>query len=715
MSSRALGSLTLDLIVKTGAFVQGMTSAERQANKSLSAIEKRAYAFGQALGKAIRVGTVAAGAALGALAIAVNKAIDNADAIRDLSIRIGIGTETLSEYAYAARQTGTDIDGLGRGLKILAKNAAEAADATSGKGKLFEALGVNVKDAEGNLKQLDILLPEVADKFKLLEDGTTKAALAQELFGKSGLELTEFLNQGSKGLDDMAQKARALNIVISEDTAKAADEFNDQLGDLKAAGEGLSTQIAAELLPRLIELVKGVNQFVADGGNAVKIADAIGTAFDALSKVWGIFAKTQEIINAGFGTMIGLMASAVTIAQGLISLDFSKIGKGLAGGLASLQAGTSMALLGGPGGPKQQKVLLDPNRADFSGVKSRVLGQKTLEEQLADLFKGDGKDGKGGSKTRAAAKVDQLNESYLQLVATMKQEIALFGQSTEVAKLDYELKNGELSKLSEGKKQELLMLAQKIDSQKELNELQEAAAEASERESKRIQDALADNESLIDAMRFEYELLGLTNKERERELALRQLNVDATDEQKQKVAELADAYTDMQETISVMDDIRDGFSDFFSDVLTGTKSVKDAFKDMLDDIQKRILDRIAQNWVDLLFGQAGTSGGGASASGGTNWVALIASIFGGGRAAGGGVQPWKMYRVNETGMEGLTVDGKDYLMTGSKAGTVTPAGRTAGGGVTQVFNNPVFGSRNSAQQLQQEAGIKQRIAMGRNG
>jgi TP901 family phage tail tape measure protein len=105
-------------------------------------------------------------------------AIDQADAIRDLSIRIGTSTETLSAYGYAATQTGTDIESLGRGLKILAKNVAAGLDSTSAQAGLFKQLGITVTDAGGQLKNMSELIPEIADKFKSLEDGTTKAALA---------------------------------------------------------------------------------------------------------------------------------------------------------------------------------------------------------------------------------------------------------------------------------------------------------------------------------------------------------------------------------------------------------------------------------------------------------------------------------------------------------------------------------------------------------
>lgn len=715
MASRSLGALTLDLVVKTGAFVQGMTAAERAANKSLSAIEKRAYSFGSAIGSAIKVGAVAATAALVAL---TKSAIDNADALRDSSIQLGISTETLSAYGYAAQQTGTDLDGLSRGLKILSKNAADAIKPTSEQAKIFNALGISVTDTEGQLRKLDDLIPDIADAFRSMEDGTQKAALAQALFGKSGLELIEFLNSGSQGLDEFTEKARALGIIVGTDTANAADEFNDKLADLRAQVSGFGNQLAAELLPRLIELIDYFSQSTQKGELLGVTVKQVGELFDFLF----VELKKADEVGKSFTTTMGGIATYIGLVKQAFKDLFSLNVSGFFTNAVSAAKQAYQNLQSSFG-----------NVADFSGVTSRVIGATATNARggsnrpetggrninynaLSNALAGVG--GGGGSKAAKAAKddVDKLGEAYKRLIATANERIALFGKEGEAAKVAYDLESGELAGLSQARKDEILGLYQKIDAMEQMQELQDAADKAAEKESKRIKDALADNDDLIAAMQFEYDLLGMTNRERERELALRQLNVDATDEQRAAVGQLADAYTEMQETISVMDDIREGFSDFFSDVLTGTKSVKEAFKDMLDDIQKRILDRIAQNWVDQLFGQQGTSSGGASSGGGTNWLALIGSLFGGGRASGGDVQPWKLYRVNESGMEGLTVGGQDYLMTGSRGGTVTPAHKMGGGGgmVVQHFHNPVLGSRNSTQQIQQEAYIKQRIAAGRN-
>src|SRR5690606_4697173 len=108
------GSIVIDLLMKTGSF----ETDSKRAEARLRQMEKTAKQVGAVIGTAMTAGAVG-------LTYLVKRAIDSADAMRDLSNRVGESTELLSAYGYAASQTGTDIDILAKGLKVLSKNAAD--------------------------------------------------------------------------------------------------------------------------------------------------------------------------------------------------------------------------------------------------------------------------------------------------------------------------------------------------------------------------------------------------------------------------------------------------------------------------------------------------------------------------------------------------------------------------------------------------------------
>lgn len=90
----------------------------------------------------------------------------------------------------------------------------------------------------------------------------------------------------------------------------------------------------------------------------------------------------------------------------------------------------------------------------------------------------------------------------------------------------------------------------------------------------------------------------------------------------------------------------------------------------------------------------------------------------GNREYGGPVSSNSLYRVNERGPELLTVSGKQYLMTGSQSGAVTPNGGQGKGGDTHLHiavTPPAGGDRASALQWGATAGRQIERANRRNG
>ena len=59
-----------------------------------------------------------------------------------------------------------------------------------------QKLGIAVNNADGSLKPSDQLLGEIADKFQDLPNGPEKAAVAMDIFGRSGQKMITMLNGG---------------------------------------------------------------------------------------------------------------------------------------------------------------------------------------------------------------------------------------------------------------------------------------------------------------------------------------------------------------------------------------------------------------------------------------------------------------------------------------------------------------------------------------
>jgi len=250
------GNLVVSLLMNTGSFETDTKRAERRSKQMAAEIDK---AFKLAAGAAVAAG--------GAFLALTYKVINNADATAKAARSIGITTEALSSLQHAADLSGLSSQELNQSLIRLNKAAADG-------NKAFAAMGVQVRDARGNLKSTDALLKEVSDKFASYADGAEKSALAQELFGRSGANMISFLNAGSAGLTEMQEEAEKLGIVISGDLARASEQFNDNISRIQKSVMGLVVQIAGPL----------VNALAAATTEFLKAAQGADTFFGALER-----------------------------------------------------------------------------------------------------------------------------------------------------------------------------------------------------------------------------------------------------------------------------------------------------------------------------------------------------------------------------------------------------------------------------------------------
>ncbi len=275
MASKSLGTLTLDLIAKTGGFVAGMDAAERRSQKWRKQVEKDA----KMAGKALAAAAIAAGAGLTAL-VAVQ--IKEADQARKTAQAIGISTEAYTALTFAAGQSGVTQTQLTAGLGRLNRSILEAADGVATYADSFEALGISVTSSDGTLRTAESVLGDLADRFQDMPDGVEKSARAMELLGRSGASMIPLLNSGSEGIEKLIGQAEALGLVISDKTAREAELFNDSLAVMTSVSTGLGRQIAANLLPQMSVLAGQMADSATESGALAIMAEDVA---DAIRKV----------------------------------------------------------------------------------------------------------------------------------------------------------------------------------------------------------------------------------------------------------------------------------------------------------------------------------------------------------------------------------------------------------------------------------------------
>lgn len=181
---------------------------------------------------------------------------ETTDAIGKLSERIGFSTEQLSTLRFAAEQTGSNFETITTAIRTATQRLGEFA--STGKGQAAQALkDLGIAEAVSNGEQLEELLPRIADALQGIESQAERVNLSSKLFGETGgPAFLNLLQTGSKGLRDFRTEAERLGLVIGEDQAKNAADFNDEMNRLKKTFEGFARDAIAPLLPELREFLE---------------------------------------------------------------------------------------------------------------------------------------------------------------------------------------------------------------------------------------------------------------------------------------------------------------------------------------------------------------------------------------------------------------------------------------------------------------------------
>ena len=236
------------------------------AGTSFSAIGRAVKTVGVALAGLV----TSAGLAGFALLRVIKGSADRADELRDVAQSLGITVEELSVLRFAATQAGSDFEEVQNGLRRLSVQITEAAEGSAEANDIFKRLGVSVSDTAGNVRPTSAIFADVADAFGRMQAGAAKTTLAVDLFGKAaGPALIPLLNEGSAGLKAFRAEAEKLGAVTLSETADKADEFNDALGLLELAWQGLKDALAAPLLEPLAAAFQDLARWVAANRQAV--------------------------------------------------------------------------------------------------------------------------------------------------------------------------------------------------------------------------------------------------------------------------------------------------------------------------------------------------------------------------------------------------------------------------------------------------------------
>jgi hypothetical protein len=571
-----VGTLLVDIQLNLARLQQDMGKATSVVQQAGRDIERAANLAKTALG-AIGVGLSA-----GAFAAMTRDIVKATAALDDMAEMTGVSVENLSRLRDVAKIGGHDFEGLTGQIGKMIKGLKSADEDGQKASKALEVLGVRAKDNNGAWRDQGEVLTEVAKQLAGYQDGAGKVALVQDLLGKGAERYLPFLK-------DLATEGER-NARVTAAQAAQAEELEKNLGRLRLAGEEVKREFVLGMVPALVDVTeKMLAAEKAAGGLAgalLTMVTAPRLSADAFRQLEGEIARLEKQRDE-----LASIAAKGPASRWWVSDDIA-----LNADLLSQRQ-------------REQRYLLNRIGGNARGLVQDASGEFLPPPALARLnYTSPGKDKKRSDEG------ESLLIGLSDQLATAQGEASVF--------------DSVLRKLTEGTKEyshevqaAALAMAGEIDLMKReaaISKTLEASRETLEKkreaEGDQVRKFVASSAELLQKIEQEGALIFATDAEREKAIALRQIEMDAmratiglSDEETDKIYARARA---MKEAVGAALDAKAARQQAKDASSAAAKAWEDEWKRTNDSISRGLTDALmrgfesgkgfAENFVDTL-------------------------------------------------------------------------------------------------------------------
>lgn len=351
-----------DLKIKIKGDASPLNRALSSSKRSLSSFARISSSIFAGIGAGIGIAI----AALSKIKTTIDPIASRLDDIGKASKRIGITTNEFQELAFAARRTGVSTETVEKSFKRMQKVIFDAKKGLSTSRDALNALGLSYQDLENKspLEQFEM----IARRLALVEDVTLKNAVAQDVFGRSGMAISPMISQ----YDKLKQELKDINGIMSEEAIKSAEDYKDAIENLSTSFDALIA--ASGIIDNMAEGFRNIEAAITSirrsglgdffenlqtqafdkdrlrdlsiGGIAGYTGGTIGSAIRTTGSFERLDRQRQQLLrdiqNRGKGD-----ALKAEVNEAIKNFDPKKKGTSNATGLQMLQGGGTLSALGG--------------------------------------------------------------------------------------------------------------------------------------------------------------------------------------------------------------------------------------------------------------------------------------------------------------------------------------------------------------------------------
>lgn len=237
-------------------------------------------------------GVVAGGFGLTSL---ISGAVTAGESVYQLSRKMGVTVAQAGEFKRILALTGGDADVASAAIMKLDKSMAGGGASAQKTQKIFDALGISLKDQQGHLLPLNQQMEQLAEGYKKAEKAGYGQEFIMNTLGAKGLSLTQTLRDYAEAKENAA-KVKSSGMIDAKQMHELDQEMkiiNMQFGQLKVAGGAALAPLAKEFLPRALEGLSKAAVFIKENSTQIK------TLTTDLVKLYAVYKSIQAVRAIG--------------------------------------------------------------------------------------------------------------------------------------------------------------------------------------------------------------------------------------------------------------------------------------------------------------------------------------------------------------------------------------------------------------------------------
>jgi len=299
MASKSLGTLTLDLVAKTGGFTGPMDKAARQTKKNSDQMAKA----GKAVGVAIGAGAVAA---VAGISLMIARERDLIDEQAKVAQKLDTTYESMANLRRAGELGGVGFNTIETAGRTLNANIGKAIQGVTLQADAFERLGLSAQEV------YDVPLDQrIAMINKALDENVSaseRAAVAGDLFGTRNAAAIQQLDPGT--IAEAARQVEIFGLNLSDVDAAKVEMANDAMSTFGLLTDGIGKQLTVQLAPILKAVGdEFLNSADEAGGLGNQVEDAVEMAVSALAFMVDAGDGVGRVFSVVADTIVGTFAT----------------------------------------------------------------------------------------------------------------------------------------------------------------------------------------------------------------------------------------------------------------------------------------------------------------------------------------------------------------------------------------------------------------------